>query len=67
MTRTKLTVKKNNNDENKLFVPAPLFGWAWDRECLISKTLYRPRIYVQVEFEKNKTEEEEKKNKYKQV
>ena len=31
-----------NNDENKMFAPPPLFGWVWDRECLISKTLYGP-------------------------
>ena len=40
-----------------MFAPAPLFGWVWDRECLISRTLYGPQICAQVEFgEKNERE-----------
>ena len=57
MTCTKITVSKKNkenSDENKLLTPPPIFGWAWDRECLISKTLYGPRICAQVEFEQKK-------------
>ena len=57
MTCTKITVSKKNkenSDENKLLTPPPIFGWAWDRECLISKTLYGPRIYAQVKFDKRR-------------
>ena len=43
-----------SNDENQMFAPTPLFGWVWDRECLISKTLYGPGICAQVELKKMK-------------
>ena len=51
-----------NNDENKMFAPAPLFRWVWDKKCLISKTLYGPQICVQVEFERGKKIQKKKKN-----
>ena len=64
MTRTKVIVNKENknSDENKLLTLAPLFGWVWDRECLISKTLHGPQICAQLEFaEKEREREEEEK------
>ena len=61
MTCTKIKVSKKNkenSDENKLLTPPPIFGWVWDTECLISKTLYGPRICAQFELKKKR----EKKN-----